>query len=97
MLRLNVAIPPTASPNRLGLIGGDLAGFPNGRRVGDDVVTIELRAIAGATYPLVNPSFTPDAAVAGLEDGTFIGLKRTFLNQFPYLGVPYSGYSVPAA
>jgi hypothetical protein len=96
-LRLNVAIPPTASPNRLGLLGGDLAGFPNGRRVGDDVVTIELRAIAGATYPLVNPSFTPDAAVAGLEDGTFTGLKRTFLNQFPYLGVPYSGYSVPAA
>jgi hypothetical protein len=97
MLRLNVAIPPTASPNRLGLIGGDLAGFPNGRRVGDDVTTIELRAIAGATYPLVNPSFTPDAAVAGLEDGTFAGLKRAFLDHFPYLGVPYSGYDVPAA
>ena len=55
MLRLNVAIPPTDKPNPLGLLGGDLAGFPNGRRVSDDVVTIELRAIAGVTYPLVNP------------------------------------------
>ena len=44
-LRLNLAIPPTTSdPNPLGLIGGDLAGFPNGRRVFDDVVTVELRA-----------------------------------------------------
>ena len=42
---------PPASPNPLGVIGGDLAGYPNGRRVFDDVVTIELRAIAGATYP----------------------------------------------
>ena len=56
MLRLNVAIPPAAKPSPLGILGGDLAGFPNGRRVADDVVTIELRAIAGVTYPLVNPS-----------------------------------------
>src|ERR1700730_12561444 len=47
MLRLNVAVPPAASPNPLGLIGGDPAGFPNGRRVADDVVTIERRGIAG--------------------------------------------------
>ncbi len=60
MLRLNVAIPPSATPNILGLLGGDVAGFPNGRRVFDDVVTIELRALAGVTYPLVNgSSFTP--------------------------------------
>ena len=52
MLRLNMAIPPTTTkPSNLGLIGGDAAGFPNGRRVFDDVTTIELRAIAGATYP----------------------------------------------
>ena len=55
MLRLNVAIPPAASPNNLGILGGDLAGFPNGRRVADDVFTIELRAIAGATYPAGRP------------------------------------------
>ena len=51
LLRLNVAIPPSSSPSVFGLLGGDLAGFPNGRRVFDDVVAIELRAIAGATYP----------------------------------------------
>ena len=56
MLRLNVAIPPTTSnPNALGLVGGDLAGFPNGRRVFDDVVTIELRAIAGRDDPARRP------------------------------------------
>lgn len=47
MLRLNVAIPPANKPNALGILGGDLAGFPHGRRVADDVVTIELRALAG--------------------------------------------------
>jgi hypothetical protein len=44
MIRLNIAIPPTTSPSRLGLLGGDVAGFPNGRRVFDDVVDIALRA-----------------------------------------------------
>ena len=97
MLRLNVAIPPAASPNRLGLLGGDLAGFPNGRRLIDDVVTVELRAVAGATYPLVDPSFTPDGAVNVIEDGTFNNPGRTFLDMFPYIGLPYSGYDVPAA
>ena len=53
MLRLNMAIPPATKPNIYGILGGDLAGFPNGRRVQDDVVAIELRAIAGVTYPLV--------------------------------------------
>ena len=55
MLRLNVAMPPSANPNPLGVLGGDLAGFPNGRRLGDDVVDIALRAMAGAT-PLT-PAF----------------------------------------
>jgi hypothetical protein len=96
-LRLNVAIPPTSSPNRLGLLGGDLAGFPNGRRLTDDVVTIELRAVAGATYPLVQPSYTPDGAVSAIEDGTFNNPGRVLLNDFPFIGTPYSGYDVPAA
>ena len=97
VLRLNVAIPPASTQNRLGLVGGDPAGFPNGRRLGDDVVTIELRAVAGATYPLIDPAFTPDAAVGAIEDGTFGNPGRTFLDEFPYIGVPYSGYDVPAA
>ena len=51
------------------MLGGDLAGFPNGRRVFDDVVTIELRAIAGATYPLIDNKFTPDGAAGAVSDG----------------------------
>ena len=91
-LRLNLAIPPTRNhPRPLGLVGGDPAGFPNGRRVFDDVVTVELRAIAGATYPLVNKSYTPDAAAALVTDG--LGPTSTrYLPHFPYLGTPVSGY-----
>jgi len=95
-LRLNVAIQPSAEPNRLGLMGNDLAGFPNGRRVTDDVVTVELRAVAGLLYPLIDPTYVPDAAAGGIEDGTHATLDRAFLAVFPYLGVPYSGYDVPA-
>jgi hypothetical protein len=98
LLRLNVAIPPSSSPSVFGLLGGDLAGFPNGRRVFDDVVAIELRAIAGATYPLVNPSFTPDAAAAIVDDGLSPDdLGTPYLQTFPYLGTPFSGFDVPAA
>ncbi|MBO0730804.1 MAG: DUF4331 domain-containing protein [Acidimicrobiaceae bacterium] len=107
MLRLNVAIPPTTSqPSSLGVLGGDLAGFPNGRRVFDDVATIELRAIAGATIPLVDPSFTPDAVVkaapgaGGLQFGLITGpndltanMTEQYLSSFPYLGTPHSGYN----
>jgi hypothetical protein len=97
MLRLNVAIPPADSPNRLGILGGDLAGFPNGRRLADDIVTVELRAVAGATIPLVDPSFTPDGAASLIEDGTFDNPGRTLLAEFPYVGTAYSGYDVPSA
>jgi hypothetical protein len=90
MLRLNVAIPPSASPNVLGVVGGDLAGFPNGRRVVDDVTTIELRAIAGLTIPLVDKTFTPDGAAALVTDGT-TNTNSPYLNVFPYLGLPASG------
>jgi hypothetical protein len=95
MLRLNVAIPPASSPNALGLIGGDKAGFPNGRRVFDDVVTIELRAVAGVTYPLVKPSFTPDGA-AGLVSEQLTPAAGRYQSTFPYLGLPYDGFSTPS-
>jgi hypothetical protein len=91
MLRLNVAIPPASSPNSMGLLGGDAAGFPNGRRIGDDVVAIELRAIAGVTIPLVDPSFTPDAAAGALTDGTTDTNGGTTAT-FPFLGNPGGGY-----
>jgi hypothetical protein len=94
-LRLNLAIAPTSSPKPLGLIGGDAAGFPNGRRVFDDVVTVELRAIAGATYPLVDKSYKPDAAASLITDG--LGPKNTrYLSHFPYLGTPQGGYQTAA-
>jgi Domain of unknown function (DUF4331) len=97
MLRLNTSIPPAKNPNILGVVGGDLAGFPNGRRVTDDVVTIELRAIAGLTYPLVAPSYKPDAAAGEISDGlTPSSVSASPLGQFPYLGIPYSGYDEPS-
>ena len=95
MLRLNTAIPPSPNPDRLGLLNGDLAGFPNGRRLTDDVVTIELRAVAGKTYPLVAPNYTVDGVVDSVEDGTFQNPGRQFLDRFPYVGLPYAGYDVP--
>ena len=104
MLRLNLAIPPTTnSPSNIGLIGGDAAGYPNGRRVFDDVFTIELRAIAGATYGLVDHSFTADGAANAVSDGlTTTPIDQTaegtvkFLSAFPYLGTPHSGFDIPA-
>jgi len=98
MLRLNTSIKPSSKPNILGVLGGDLAGFPNGRRVFDDVVSVELRAIAGATYPLIDSKYTPDAAAGELTDGlTPSSLGMPFLDVFPYLGVPFDGYDDPAS
>jgi hypothetical protein len=92
MLRLNVAIPPTTSnPNSLGVVGGDLAGWPNGRRVDDDVVTIALRAVAGVTIPLVDSGYTPDGAAGLVTDGTSNTNAET-TQTFPYLGNPGGGY-----
>jgi Domain of unknown function (DUF4331) len=99
MLRLNTSVPPTPSAKQsiYGLLGGDAAGFPNGRRVTDDVVAIELRALAGVTYPLIDKAFKPDAAAGELTDGlTPASVHAPYLGQFPYLGVPYSGYNEPS-
>lgn len=94
MLRLNMAIAPSSNPNINGILGGDLAGFPNGRRVFDDTVTIELRAVAGVTFPLVDHSYTPDAAASVVTDGvTPADLSIPYLDVFPYLGVPNEGYA----
>jgi hypothetical protein len=97
MLRLNVAIPPTTSnPNALGVVGGDLAGYPNGRRVFDDVVSIELKAVAGATIPLVDPGYTPDGAVGAVSSYLTPGADR-YQASFPYLGTPHDGYDTPSS
>ncbi|WP_179481139.1 DUF4331 domain-containing protein [Allobranchiibius huperziae] len=102
MLRLNLAVPPTApsKANKIGLIAGDAAGFPNGRRPIDDVTAIELRAVAGATIPLVDKSYKPDAAATSLNDGSTEGTANdnapygvAYLSSFPYLSNPNSGFT----
>jgi len=96
LLRLNTAIPPTEKEDRFGLLGGDLAGFPNGRRVADDVVSIALRAIAGVTFALVDKDFQPDEAAAAVTPGlSEADITAPFLNHFPYLGLPYDGFNNP--
>jgi hypothetical protein len=97
MLRLNVEIAPAKKPNIFGILGGDLAGFPNGRRVFDDVFTIELRAIAGVTLPLVDPSFKADGAASVVTDIQNPDLSTRYLSSFPYLGTPMSGFDVLSA
>ena len=80
-LRLNVAIPPVPNPNALGVLGGDAAGFPNGRRLGDDVVDIAFRVMAGAS-PLT-PTFNTGIN-AQLGDGVSAN-DVPFLTTFPFV------------
>jgi len=99
LLRLNTSVKPTPAGKQsiYGLLGGDAGGFPNGRRVTDDAVAIELRALAGVTYPLIDKKFTPDKAAGEITDGlTPSSVHASPLGQFPYLGVPYSGYDEPS-
>lgn len=87
MLRLNVAIPPAAEENPLGVIGGDLAGFPNGRRLGDEVVDIALRVVAGV---LAGDEFNV-APNNQLGDGVDAN-DKPFGDEFPYLVRPHGGF-----
>ncbi|MFI6392936.1 DUF4331 domain-containing protein [Nonomuraea sp. NPDC050547] len=79
MMRLNMSIPPTKDPNRLGVLAGDLQGFPNGRRLSDDVVDIELQAVAGAA---VTGKLIP--ALTDKVDQN----DKTFGATFPYIPLP---------
>ena len=95
MLRLNTAIPPVPSAfqRRLGVLAGDNAGFPNGRRPGDDVVDIELRVAMGVLCTLNIGGCKPSDAPAGTlhyTDGAFI-YAGFFPEQFPYLQHPLPG------
>jgi len=86
-MRLNVAIPPSDDPNRLGVIAGDLAGFPNGRRGGDDVVDIELRVVAGVLVEGFD--IEPNNQLGDGADGN----DRAYLEEFPYAAVPHQGFT----
>jgi hypothetical protein len=86
MLRINTAIPPVEKENPLGVLGGDLQGFPNGRRLGDDVVDAALRVVAGVLVEGFNVS--PNNA---LGDG--VGSNdKPFSRNFPYLAGPHEGF-----
>jgi hypothetical protein len=97
MLRLNTSIPPVppASQNRLGALGGDNAGFPNGRRPGDDVVDIELRVAMGALCHALPGAF--GCGPADAPSGTLPFTDGAFLDAllidaaFPYLRTPLPG------
>lgn len=100
LLRLNTAIPAAteSSFNRLGVIAGDLAGYPNGRRVGDDVVDITLRVAAGVLFPGTacegGTQSCNQAPNNILGDGVTQN-DRPYRTTFPYLAQPWDGYSNP--
>ena len=94
-LRLNVNVPPTPTNDptfsRLGAVGGDLAGFPNGRRLQDDVVDIALQVLEGV---LIRPAGDTKTAVAGLGDA--VNANENFrtnpiTSTFPYIANPHAG------
>jgi len=88
MLRLNTSTAPkaAAAQSNLGVIGGDVAGFPNGRRPGDDVVDIELRVAMGKLLPLAS---APSGQLA-FTDGALVNASF-FSDRFPYLRTPLPG------
>ena len=99
MLRINLAVPPAAKPDRLGLMGGDPAGYPNGRRLTDDVVDITVRAV-GDGY---GKDLAATLAVAGIQvpdlkssrslgDGCGSNDRKP-LKTFPYVAAPWDGYA----
>jgi uncharacterized protein DUF4331 len=99
LLRLNTSIGPTAAVgagNRLGVLAGDLAGFPNGRRLEDDIVDIELRAIGQGYGPFLHrllglPDKSPNNQLGDGVDAN----DKPFLAHFPYVALPHQGYEVP--
>jgi hypothetical protein len=106
MLRLNVAVPPCTADavtdvvgkcSRLGVLSGDLAGFPNGRRLQDDVTDIELRAVADGYGSFVNSlygSLTPNNSPNNLVgDGVNVN-DKAFMSVFPYVAPPWGGYEM---
>jgi hypothetical protein len=84
-LKINLGVPPAAMPNRFGVLAGDVAGFPNGRRLADDVTDIELRVIAGA---LLKPE--DGGKQIPLGDGVDQN-DKPFRSAFPYVASPTDG------
>jgi len=81
LLRVNLGIPVTAKANRMGVLAGDNQGWPNGRRLGDDVIDIAEQAVAGFLKGTKLP----------LGDGVNRD-DRKLLGSFPYIADPQSGF-----
>ncbi len=80
-LRLNMSVPVTKNPNRLGVLAKDFQGFPNGRRLGDDVVDIEIQALVGAAKS--------GKIVMALAAGDGVNKNnKDFTSKFPYIARP---------
>jgi hypothetical protein len=92
LLRLNTGVAPTPPTsvffNRLGLLGGDPAGFPNGRRLGDDVTDVALRLVVGGV--LAGPPFGTSPINTKLGDGVNVN-DAPYRTSFPYLANAPSG------
>ncbi|WP_433473166.1 DUF4331 domain-containing protein [Spirillospora sp. CA-142024] len=86
LLRLNTSIKPVAKPNRLGVLGGDKAGFPNGRRLTDDVIDISLQAVEGELLGKKND-------LGDAVNANDVGFEKSF----PYVAQPHSGSDVRGA
>ncbi|NVI89502.1 DUF4331 domain-containing protein [Actinomadura sp. BRA 177] len=86
LLRLNTSIEPAAKPDRLGVLGGDKAGFPNGRRLTDDVIDIELQAVEGELLGQKND-------LGDAVNANDVGFEK----RFPYVAQPHSGSDVRGA
>src|SRR5688500_13455269 len=86
-LKVNLGVPPAATENRFGVLAGDVAGFPNGRRLADDVVDIELRVIAGALLPA-----NQGGKQLPLGDGVDQN-DKPFKAAFPYVASPTDGFT----
>jgi hypothetical protein len=103
MLRLDVSIPPVATGNRLAALAGDLGGFPNGRRLTDDVVDIYMRAAAGALVPgeisVLPINFKGTRAqlldAINFGDGVDTNADQSFLTRFPFAATPSDGVNPP--
>jgi hypothetical protein len=104
LLRLNTQFtaPPVGTGNRLGLLAGEFSGFPNGRRLEDDVTDIEIRAVACGYGPVVGPIIESFGFCNGnanrspnniVGDGVDANADNPFLASFPYVAAPNQGYA----
>ena len=108
LLRLNTDIKPgvqgacpggtasNAAPDRLAVLAADLCGYPNGRRLADDVIDIDLRVFAQGYGTFLNGAFGLPNLSPNNQLGDGVDMNDvSFSNTFPYVASPHQGYEVP--